>query len=606
LSAGSSSAWVGAALLAVWCVGLFGRGYWTPDEPREADIAWRMSWQTDKAVPELAGEAFCEKPPLTYWLAAAPIALWGAAPWAARLPNLVYAIVTALSVAALARRAVGPVGALAAAAAISSFLLAYQVAIWLATDAPLLAAVSVALLGQYVGFHAQTRRERLIGYSTMHVALGVGFLCKSAAAWVVPLLSFAVLVIAERRFAELKRWELYVGLIPEVLMVLVWVGFVWAGPQGVAHLKVFFWNNLVGRVTRVEAPAELQYASAHRNTPGKYLLELPMYLWPWTLLVFVAARRAWRERGRPAAELRAVRFALAVAVPSLVLLSFAATARSIYLAPALPGAALLLGWWVQGLAAKHDRWDLYALRGTALLIAVAVAVFAAAVTVLYVLNSSAQALPAGFAALSALGLALAVLCLGFSWRAMGRSRPLGALLALLFSYSALLVGPTAQLYARVDDWQNLGALGRALRADLGTRPLILLSPDETTRAWVDMFTRSEVIRVAGGLNALRSAAAMRPRSWVLVQLPGREFAPEVLQLARRWHFERRLGVQSDAGAPSDPGAPSDAGGGADPAPRWAAAAGLRMIKRYALPNGRRYAVFERSAAPRVTAPSAAE
>src|ERR1700704_2111309 len=44
-------AWIAGALLLTWCVGMFGRGYWTPDEPREADIAWRMSWQADKAVP---------------------------------------------------------------------------------------------------------------------------------------------------------------------------------------------------------------------------------------------------------------------------------------------------------------------------------------------------------------------------------------------------------------------------------------------------------------------------------------------------------------------------------------------------------------------------
>ena len=48
--------WLLGALLLMWCVGMFGRGYWTPDEPREADIAWRMSWQADKAVPLLAGK----------------------------------------------------------------------------------------------------------------------------------------------------------------------------------------------------------------------------------------------------------------------------------------------------------------------------------------------------------------------------------------------------------------------------------------------------------------------------------------------------------------------------------------------------------------------
>jgi 4-amino-4-deoxy-L-arabinose transferase-like glycosyltransferase len=53
---------VGAALLFSWSVGMFARGFWTPDEPREADLAWRMSWQESKAVPLLAGDPFCEKP----------------------------------------------------------------------------------------------------------------------------------------------------------------------------------------------------------------------------------------------------------------------------------------------------------------------------------------------------------------------------------------------------------------------------------------------------------------------------------------------------------------------------------------------------------------
>src|SRR5580658_6859353 len=124
------AAWVPTALLLVWCVGIFGRAYWTPDEPREADIAWRMSWQADKAVPLLAGEAFCEKPPLTYWLAAVPIRLFGAEAWSTRAPNLLYAAITALAVGWLARRSAGRTAGFVGAAAMSTFLLSYQVAIW--------------------------------------------------------------------------------------------------------------------------------------------------------------------------------------------------------------------------------------------------------------------------------------------------------------------------------------------------------------------------------------------------------------------------------------------------------------------------------------------
>ena len=197
---------------------MFGRGLWTPDEPREADIAWRMSWQHELAVPLLAGEAFCEKPPLTYWLAAPPIHAFGNDAGAARLPNLLYALITACSVGLLARRAAGTVAGLVAAAAISTLLLAYQVEIWLATDAPLLAAVSLALFGLYVGFHAAHRRERLAGYTLMHASLAAGFLCKSAAAWLTPIMALALLIVWERRWRELLRWELWIGLLLQAVI----------------------------------------------------------------------------------------------------------------------------------------------------------------------------------------------------------------------------------------------------------------------------------------------------------------------------------------------------------------------------------------------------
>src|SRR5271168_2375512 len=312
----SSLVLVWLALILPLGIGILGRGYWTPDEPREADIAWRMSWQPDKAVPLLAGEAFCEKPPLTYWLAAVPIRFLGAEAWTARLPNLLYAALATLAVGLLALRSAGRIAGVAAAAAVGTFLLSYQVAIWLATDAPLLAAVSVALLGAYRGFYATQTRERLCGYLVMHAALGLGFLCKSAVAWMVPALAIVCLALWERRWRELLRWELYLGLVLQAAMIFTWIAYVYLGPDGAAHLKVFFWNNLVGRFARVDAPSELQYAAAHRNSPGKYLIELPLYLFPWTLLVIAALRRAWRQRKGSFDAYRPVRFALAASLPA--------------------------------------------------------------------------------------------------------------------------------------------------------------------------------------------------------------------------------------------------------------------------------------------------
>jgi 4-amino-4-deoxy-L-arabinose transferase-like glycosyltransferase len=572
-------------LLLIWCTGMFGRGYWTPDEPREADLAWRMSWQAEKAVPLLAGEAFCEKPPLTYWLAALPIRAWGGAAWAARLPNLLYAVISALGVGLLAQRAAGRVAGLVSAAAMSTFLLSYQVAIWLATDAPLLAAVSIALLGAYRGFYAEGTGERVRGYLLMHAALGVGFLSKSAVAWMVPAMALMTLAVWERRWRELLRWELYVGLILQGAMILTWVWFVYAGTDGPAHLKVFFWNNLVGRFTRVAAPNDLQYAAAHRNSPGKYLIELPLYLAPWTLLVIAAVRRAWDRRLR-LDEFRAVRFAAAASVPPLALLSVAATARNIYFAPALPGVAVLLGWWAREMLAHAERWDVRALRATSVLLLLGTAVVAAAVAVLGDVAWDTLGSHAGFIAISAAGLGGAAWLSLHAWTTADRD-PKSALWSLFLAYCALLVGPTSQVYTQVDAWQDLPAIARAVQRDAAGRPLILFAPDETTRAMIDEYARTEASLIPGRIDAasvsrLKADVMAAPRSLVLVQLPGRAPLPGPAD-----SLGRRLarGVAARQGTPVR--SAQD-----DPDLGWLGAAGLRLAKSYSVPNGRRYALLE--------------
>jgi 4-amino-4-deoxy-L-arabinose transferase-like glycosyltransferase len=560
-------AWLGIALLFALCVGMFGRGYWTPDEPREADIAWRMSWQADKAVPLLAGEPFCEKPPLTYWLAAVPIAVLGEQAWIARLPNLLYAVITALAVGLLASRSAGRFAGLVAAAAISTFLLSYQVAIWLATDAPLLASVSVALLGAYIGFYATASKERLHGYLLMHAALAFGFLSKSAVAWMVPAMAILILSAWERRWRELFRWELYAGLLIQAAIVLTWVWFVYRGADGPQHLKIFFWNNLVGRFAAVDAPPDLQYASAHRNTPGKYLIELPIYLFPWTLLGLAAARRAWRQRQASRHDNRSMRFAVAASLPSLVVLSLAATARNIYFAPALPGIALLIAWWAREILPGPDPWDVRALRATAALLLLGVAVFAAALTLIGADSWSAISRHGIFVAVAGVGLLAAAFFSVRAWTA-ARDRAVYSQWALLLAYCALLIGPASQAYRQVDRWQDLAKISRAVEHGAAGKPLILLAPDETTRAIIDMYARTSVDRIAGPLDAagierVRAAAAAAPDSLFLVQLD-KQAPPQVPWRAR----------------------PQEAA-----LPDWIHDANLRLIDTYSLPYGRRYALF---------------
>jgi 4-amino-4-deoxy-L-arabinose transferase-like glycosyltransferase len=361
-------------------------------------------------------------------------------------------------------------------------------------------------------------------------------------------------------------------------MILTWIWFVYVGPDGLAHLKVFFWNNLVGRFTRIDAPDELQYAAAHRNSPGKYLIELPLYLTPWTLLVIAALRRAWLQRKSAFDDYRPVRFALAASLPSLAILSMAATARNIYFAPALPGIALLLAWWTREISKDPDRWDVRALRATSVLLLLGVMIFIAALGVAGADAWNTMRSHSAFIVISAAGLGLAAALALRAWAA-ARDQVRQAQWSLLLAYCALLVGPASQAYTLVDTWQDLASIARAIEHDAAGKPLILFAPDETTRAIIDMYARTTVDLIPGPIDAasikhLRADAAAAPQSLVVVLLPGRAGS-----IAQRLRFGSRRGpsAQRPDGQPELP---------------WLQSAGLRMAKNYALPNGRRYALLE--------------
>ena len=50
----------------VFCVPIFQRDLWTPDEPRYALVAQEMMWSGDYLVPRRNGEIYREKPPLLF------------------------------------------------------------------------------------------------------------------------------------------------------------------------------------------------------------------------------------------------------------------------------------------------------------------------------------------------------------------------------------------------------------------------------------------------------------------------------------------------------------------------------------------------------------
>jgi len=581
-------AWLGVVLLALaplWLLGIFDRGLWTPDEPREADIAWRMSQQAERAIPHLAELPFLEKPPLTYWLSGASIAALGDSADGARLPNLLYALIIITATGTLAARMAGRDAARVAALIAGSALLSYRVTIWLAPDAALLAGSAVALLGAYTGYTAPAGARKFWGYTLMHAGAAFGFMAKSAPGWLVPGLALLTLIAWDRRWAELRRWELYAGAALQALIIGPWILAVAGTSGGAESLRVFFWDNLAGRFTALAASPGHDYALGHINWWGKYLVELPVYLLPWTFLAAAAlVRAASKLRGKsrsPGSPLAAApwRFALCACLPFLGLLSLAATARDVYAAPALLGIAVLVALWASALPHNASRLDEACLRITRFLVALIACLFAVVLAILAAVETQLIMIAADLTVAAAvLALTLTALRRG---AALQRSKEYAASIAATYTAYAVAFGATALVVLPViDRWQDLGLLAQRIQRDCPAGELAVLDPDETTIAMLDHRLRTAFTALSPPPHESARAVAdwfraHGAQACLLVLLPGH--APgDVSRLIGRWY-------------PLE--SPGDGAAAA-----LAAAGSARIGIRYELPQGRRYALM--SAAPR--------
>ncbi len=574
-----TAVWCCLLLAPVWALTLFDRGIWTPDEPREADMAWRMAHQANRTIPVMAGVAFLEKPPLAYWAAGAFAGRFPDHDAALRVPNLLFACIVTAAITLLALTAAGNRAAWMAGLTFGTFALALQVTSWLATDAAMLAGVAGALLGLYRGIES-SGRAKLYWYALMHAGLACAFLAKGPGAWLVPAAGVASLVVIERDWRTLRSWKFWAPSVISVGAIAAWIVATLRAPNGAHDLTVLLWENVAGRAMQMSGVAAA-YSQGHRNYPLKYLLELPGYVAPWIFLVAAAVRRAWVRARAP--DGRAWRFALCIWAIPFALLSVVTTARGIYAVPALIGLALLIGLWFAETGAM-DRFDRAMLIATQWLVAVLAAVFVAAA----VLIGTTQQEGSPHWGIFVTGAIVSIGALGWAIRSARRKNWTALFAATFAAYATAFTASAVVLFPVLDQWQDLGSMARQIDRDTAARPLVLLQPDETTLALVDRWATHHVGRWhVGSLDesagrppdwqTVASAAPDSQRPALLLLLPGKGDGPLFRQL-REWGFK----------VPSPPDPVADAA--------LARKLGLLIERVYELPQGRRYALLSVSPA----------
>jgi 4-amino-4-deoxy-L-arabinose transferase-like glycosyltransferase len=338
-------------IVVVSLLGL-GRGLWTPDEPREAEIGREM-YLTPSVVPHLDGDNFFEKPPLYYWaLAAAYAVAGGPSPAAARAVSAAAALATLVALWLWAARAASRRRAFIAVALLATCTQFLSSTHWVLLD-PLLMLWTT--LAAWAGWEALTAsgKRRTGALVAFYAALALALWTKGL---VGPLLTVAGLALycglarAERPW---RRLALVPGVAAGVVALAGLALALWLD-HGREALYQWLWVNHVERL--VSAPGSL----GHRQPIYYYLQTLPVAVLPW-LLPFAGLLRPslWR-RGVATSDrsTRLLRYCGALVGGGLVLLTLSSSKRETYLLPVLPPLLLAMA------AVVEERWEA-ARRGAA-------------------------------------------------------------------------------------------------------------------------------------------------------------------------------------------------------------------------------------------------
>lgn len=327
-------AWLTAGLilgvtLPLFFLGLGDRNIWIPLEARYALVAREMAEAGRWILPHLGGQVYPDKPPLLFWAIALVSSLGsGVTEWTSRLPSTLAAIGVCLTTWGMGARLfslnAGSLAALALATSAGFF--------WSGRQALPDMLLTLWTTGACWALWESVVVKRRAAAIVAGLCLGLATLTKGPVGFVLPTLALLAYLLVRRKWRALWGIEALIGLGTFLGVALLW--FLPALAQGgMAYAHATLLHHTLER-----------YVSAWEHTAPWYfyLGAFPTEFLPWTLflphaLVYGA------QRAHPRAH-EGWWFALCWLVAILVFFSMSAGKRDIYILPAFPAAALLVGW----------------------------------------------------------------------------------------------------------------------------------------------------------------------------------------------------------------------------------------------------------------------
>ncbi len=304
-------------------------------EARVSGIAMAMHLDNDWVVPQLFREPFLEKPPLSLWLDAGAIRLFGGTPGAVRLASAFAGLFSVMLLYGMLRR-FGRPKALAFCAAL---ILATMASYWgnvrgVGEDSLLSLGVTTALLAFYQA--VRPGREGSSAWAWMLFTAGMVIATLSKGVLGLALPGIVIFVYLTSISLMDKRLRIGEWLKPGVFTVLalvplmIWLGFLFQR-GGMLAVGEVLWTNSVGRFSGSFVEA------GHYEPFYYYFAKLPQAFLPWNILVYLGL---WHFRKSLVRDHYRLFFSVWL-VAQFTLLTLASSKRTVYLMALTPAAAVL-------------------------------------------------------------------------------------------------------------------------------------------------------------------------------------------------------------------------------------------------------------------------
>ncbi|MBI1215831.1 MAG: phospholipid carrier-dependent glycosyltransferase [Alphaproteobacteria bacterium] len=260
-------------------------------EGRYGEVARLMLTSGDWISPQYApGVWFWAKPPMSTWLAAASMKVFGVNEFAARFPSLLLSLVVLWLVWELARDYLSETGRWLAVLILSTMSLFYVVSGTVMTDETLLLTCTMVLVAFWRMVDGPSRKA---GY-WMFFGLGLGLLAKGPVVWALTGISAAVWLCWAKKWREVFR---AMPLVTGALLMLA-VGVPWyiaAEMKTPGFLNYFLIGENFDRFTKPGWDGD-RYGHAHKAPLGMIWVFVLAAALPWLPVSLYRYFRGWRPQ----------------------------------------------------------------------------------------------------------------------------------------------------------------------------------------------------------------------------------------------------------------------------------------------------------------------